>query len=43
MSKKLTFLLNLFLPIICLGADGGHGGNYHLDGSIENMGIIEII
>ena len=43
MFKKLTFLLYFFLPIICLGADGGHGGNYHLDGSLENMGIIWVV
>ena len=43
MFKKLTFLLYFFLPIICLGAEGGHGGNYHLDGSLENMGIIWVV
>ena len=40
MLKKSSLLIYFFLPIICLGAGGGQGGDYHLDGSLANMGII---
>jgi len=31
------------MPILCLGAGGDHSGGFHLDGSIENMGIIWVV
>ena len=43
MLRKLSLLIYFFLPIICLGAGGGHGGDYHLDGSLANMGIIWVV
>jgi len=43
MLRKLSLLIYFFLPIICLGASGGHGGGYHLDGSLANMGIIWVV
>ena len=43
MLRKLSLLIYLFLPIICLGAGGGQGGDYHLDGSLANMGIIWVV
>ena len=43
MLKKLSLLIYFFLPIICLGAGGSHGGDYHLDGSLANMGIIWVV
>tara|TARA_B100001564_G_scaffold358786_1_gene378393 strand:+ start:243 stop:1673 length:1431 start_codon:yes stop_codon:yes gene_type:complete len=43
MLRKLSLLIYFFLPIICLGAGGGYGGDYHLDGSLANMGIIWVV
>ena len=43
MLRKLSLLIYFFLPIICLGAGGGHEGDYHLDGSLANMGIIWVV
>ena len=43
MLRKLSLLIYFFLPIICLGAGGDHGGDYHLDGSLANMGIIWVV
>ena len=43
MLRKLSLLIYFFLPIICLGAGGGHGEDYHLDGSLANMGIIWVV
>ena len=43
MLKKIMLLIYVFTPIICLAAGGGHGGDYHLDGSLSNMGIIWVI
>ncbi len=43
MLRKLSLLVLFFLPIICLGAGGGHAGDYHLDGSLANMGIIWVV
>ena len=43
MLRKLSLLIYFFLPIICLGAGGGHVGDYHLDGSLANMGIIWVV
>ena len=43
MLRKLSLLIYFFLPIICLGAGGGHGGDFHLDGSLANMGIIWVV
>ena len=43
MLKKSSLLIYFFLPIICLGAGGGQGGDYHLDGSLANMGIIWVV
>ena len=43
MLRKLSLLIYFFLPIICLGAGGGQGGDYHLDGSLANMGIIWVV
>ena len=43
MLKKVMFLIYVFFPIICLGAGGGHAGDYHLDGSLSNMGIIWVV
>ena len=43
MLKKMMLLTYVFTPMICLAAGGGHGGDYHLDGSLSNMGIIWVI
>ena len=43
MLRKLSLLIYFFLPVICFGAGGGHGGDYHLDGSLANMGIIWVV
>ena len=43
MLKKMMLLIYVFTPIICLAAGGGHGGDYYLDGSLSNMGIIWVI
>ena len=40
MQRKLILVLSFLMPILCLGAGGDHAGGFHLDGSIENMGII---
>ena len=43
MYKKYVFYLVYLLPILCLAAGGDHSGGAHLDGSIENMGIVWVI
>ena len=43
MQRKLILVLSFLMPILCLGAGGGHAGGFHLDGSIENMGIIWVV
>ena len=43
MQRKLIIVLSFFMPILCLGAGGDHGAGFHLDGSIENMGIIWVV
>ena len=39
MLKKMILLIYVFTPIICLAA----GGDYHLNGSTDNMGIIWVV
>ena len=43
MYKKFLFYLIFLLPIFCFAAGGDHSGGVHLDGSIENMGIVWVI
>ena len=43
MQRKLFVALSFLMPILCLGAGGDHSGGFHLDGSIENMGIIWVV
>ena len=43
MYKKFLFYLIYLMPIFCFAAGGGHSGGVHLDGSIENMGIVWVI
>ena len=43
MQRKLFVALSFLMPIFCLGAGGDHSGGFHLDGSIENMGIIWVV
>ena len=43
MQRKLFIALSFLVPILCLGAGGDHSGGFHLDGSIENMGIIWVV
>ena len=43
MYKKFLFYLIYLLPIFCFAAGGDHSGGVHLDGSIENMGIVWVI
>ena len=43
MYKKFLFYLIYLLPISCLAGGGDHPGGIHLDGSIENMGIVWVI
>ena len=43
MQRKLILVLSFLMPILCLGAVGDHAGGFHLDGSIENMGIIWVV
>ena len=43
MYKKFLFYLIFLVPIFCFAAGGDHSGDVHLDGSIENMGIVWVI
>ena len=43
MQRKLMGLLFFLLPIICFGTGGDHGHLPHLDGSVDNMGIIWVV
>ena len=43
MQRKLIIVLSFFMPILCKGAGGDHAAGFHLDGSIENMGIIWVV
>ena len=43
MYKKFLFYLIYLMPIFCFAAGGDHSGGVHLDGSIENMGIVWVI
>jgi Na+/H+ antiporter NhaD/arsenite permease-like protein len=43
MQRKLIIVLSFLLPVLCLGAGGDHDAGFHLDGSIENMGIIWVV
>ena len=43
MYRKFLFYLIYLMPIFCFAAGGGHSGGVHLDGSIENMGIVWVI
>ena len=43
MQRKLIIVLSFLLPVLCLGAGGDHVSGFHLDGSIENMGIIWVV
>ena len=43
MQRNLILVLSFLMPILCLGAGGDHSGGYHLDGSIDNMGIIWVV
>ena len=43
MFKKFLFYLIFLVPIFCFAAGGDHSGDVHLDGSIENMGIVWVI
>ena len=43
MYKKFLFYLIYLLPVFCFAAGGAHSGGAHLDGSIENMGIVWVI
>ena len=43
MYRKFLFYLIYLLPIFCFAAGGDHSGGVHLDGSIENMGIVWVI
>ena len=43
MQRKLIIVLSFLLPVLCLGVGGDHATGFHLDGSIENMGIIWVV
>ena len=43
MYRKFLFYLIYLMPIFCFAAGGDHSGGVHLDGSIENMGIVWVI
>ena len=43
MQRKLILVLSFLMPILCFGAGGGDAAGFHLDGSIENMGIIWVV
>ena len=43
MHRKLMGILFFLLPIICFGTGGDHGHLPHLDGSVDNMGIIWVV
>ena len=43
MHRKLIIVLSFLLPVLCLGVGGDHATGFHLDGSIENMGIIWVV